>query len=208
MVCPDWLNGTCMKIDVKFSVIPLKDEDVKTVENPWFVEALDLVRSRLFVCILVLFLLSVAIPNVFAVSNGEAQDAINRAESAMNSAYKSVLEAEQAGADVSSLLSELNSSSALLSEAYMWYRVGNFSEAKDFANRCYDSLNGVAFEANESREFAVVTRKQNMLISATLSMSAICAIWFISFYGWRLFKRRYYEQVLQQKPEVQTDDIK
>jgi hypothetical protein len=116
------------------------------------------------------------------------------------------LEAEGAGANVSSLLVELNNGSALLSKAQMQYRIGNFSEAVSFADQCYDSLNGIETEANGLRDNASMDRKQRMLISAVGSTLAISAVIFASVFGWCFFKSKYCKQVLEMKPEVQADD--
>jgi len=151
-------------------------------------------------------LFCLVISRVFAVSSGEAEAAINRAESRMSSAYKSVLEAEKAGANVSSLLLKLNIGSTLLSRAQMQYRIGNFSEAADFANQCFDSLDGVENEAGTLRDNAVTERKQRMLISAVGSTFAIGAVLFASIFGWRFFKDRYSRRVLKMKPEVRAND--
>jgi predicted S18 family serine protease len=142
------------------------------------------------------------------VSSEEAQAAINRAESKVILAYKSALEAEKDGVDISSLLVKLNDSSLLLSEAQMQYRLGNFSEATYFANQCYDSLYGIETEAEGLRDYAAVARKQGMLISVIGSSLGICAIYFGSLIGWRFFNTRYHKRVLEMKPEVQANDSK
>ena len=146
------------------------------------------------------------VSHVSAASSSEAQDAINRAESKIGLAYKSILEAERAGANVSSLLFRLNNSSMLLSMAQMQNRTGNFGEALKFANQCYDSLNGIETEADDLRDSAVMLRKQRMLISAVGSVFAIGAVLYVSIFGWRFFKSKYCKRVLEMKPEVQAND--
>ena len=146
------------------------------------------------------------VSHVSAASSSEAQDAISRAESKVISAYKSVLEAENVGANVSSLLFRLNNSSMLLSKAQMQYRIGNFSEAVGFADQCYDSLNGIETEVNGLRDNAIMDRKQRMLISAVGSTLAISAVIFASVFGWRFFKDKFHKRVLEMKPEVQAND--
>lgn len=163
-------------------------------------------KSKFFVGLIGIFLFCLVVPNVFAVSSDDAQVAISRAESKMSLVYKSVLETENAGANVSSLLVKLNNGSALLSKAQVQYRIGNFSEAISFANQCYDSLNGIETEANDLRDTAAVLRKQGMLISAVGSVFAISAVLYGSIFGWRFFKKKYSKRVLEMKPEVQTDD--
>jgi uncharacterized membrane protein len=165
-----------------------------------------LAKSKFFVGLIVVFLSCLIISRVFAVSSDDAQAAINSAESKVISVYKSVLEAEKAGANVSSLLVKLNNGSALLSKAQMQYRIGNFSEAVNFANQCYDSLSGIETEADDLRDSAVMLRKQGMLISAVGSTLAISAVLYVSIFGWRFFKEKYSKRVLGMKPEVQAND--
>jgi hypothetical protein len=161
---------------------------------------------KFFAVLVGVFLFCLVVSNVSAASSSEAQDAINVAESKMGLAYKSVLEAEGAGADVSSLLFRLNNSSTLLSMAQMQIRTGNFDEAVSFANQCYDSLNGIETEADNLRYSAVVLGKQRMLVSALGSVFAIGAVLYAGIFGWRFFKSKYCKQVLGMKPEVQADD--
>jgi len=151
-------------------------------------------------------LFCLVVSHVFAVDSDEAQDTVSRAESRMSLAYKHVLEAEKTGADVLSLLSRLNDGSALLSEARMQYRIGNFSGAVYLANQCFDSLTGIETEANDLRDGAVMARKQRLLISALGSSFAIGAVFYAGIFGWRFFKNWYYKRALKMWPEVQAID--
>jgi len=169
-------------------------------------EGCDLVRSRFLVGLIGVFLFFLVVSCVSAASSDEAQAAISRAEPKMSLAYKSVLEAEEAGADVSNLLFKLNNGSTLLSQARMQYRIGNFSEAVNLANQCFDSLNGIEIEAKKLRDSAVTERKRRMLISAVGSAFSIGVIVFASILGWRFFKDKYCQRVLKMKPEVQAND--
>jgi len=165
-----------------------------------------LVKSKSIVGLIGVFLFCLIVSHVSAASSSEAQDAINRAESKIGLAYKSILEAEGAGTNVSSLLFKLNNSSMLLSMAQMQNRTGNFGEAVKFANQCYDSLNGIETEANDLRDSTVMEQKQRKLISAVGSAFAIGAVSCASIFGWRFFKNRYCKRILEMKPEVQTND--
>lgn len=165
-----------------------------------------MVNSKFLVGLIGIFLFCLIVSHVSAASSSEAQDAINGAESKIGLAYKSVLEAEGAGANVSSLLFRLNNSSMLLSMAQMQNRTGNFGEAVSFADQCIDSLSGIETEANGLRDNAIMDRKQRMLISAVGSTLAISAVIFVSVFGWRFFKSKYCNRVLEMKPEVQAND--
>jgi len=146
------------------------------------------------------------VSRVSAISSDEVQDAISKAESRISLAYESTLEAEKAGADISGLLLRLNNGSTLLSKAQMQYRIGNFSEAVNLANQCFDSLNEIEIEADKLRDRAIVERKQEMLISAVGSGLSIGVVVYAGIFGWRFFKDRYYKRVLRMKPEVQAND--
>jgi len=165
-----------------------------------------LAKLRFLIGLVGVFLFCLVVSRAFAVSNDEAQATISRVESRIDLAYVSVLEAEGAGANVSSLLFRLNNASILLSNARMQYRRGNFSEAVKFANQCFSSLDGIENEANELRDSAVIERKQRMLISFVGSAFAIGAVFYAGFFGWRFFKEKYYRRVLEMKPEVQVND--
>jgi len=165
-----------------------------------------LVKSKFPLGLLETFLFCLVVSRVFAVNSDEAQAAISRAESKMGLAHKSVLEAEKAGANVSSLLFKLNNGLMLLSRAHMQNRTGNFSEAVNFANQCFESLNGVEIEANKSRDSAVIERNQKMLISVVGLGFAVCAVLYVGVFGWRFFKGRYYKRVLKMKLGVQASD--
>ena len=124
----------------------------------------------------------------------------------MSLVYKSVLEAEKTGANVSSLLYKLNNGSTMLSEAYMQYRIGNFSEAVNFANQSFNYLDGIESEANSLRDNTVMERNQRILTSAVVSALAVGAVLFAGIFGWRFFKDKYYKRSLKMKPEVQAND--
>jgi len=165
-----------------------------------------LARSGFLLGLTGVFLFCLVVSPVFATSGKQAQVAIDRAEARMSTAYESVLEAERAGANVSSLLLRLNNGSALLAKAKMQYQIGNFSEAADFANQSLDSLNGIEIEANRLRDGAVIERKQRKLIAGVESAFAIGAVLYAGIFGWRFFRDKYYKRVLKMKPEVQVND--
>jgi len=43
-------------------------------------------------------------------------------------------------------------------------------------------------------------------LTFTGSLVGLVAVGFGSFWGWRFFKKRYYERVLRMKPEVRPDE--
>ena len=165
-----------------------------------------MVKSKFFVGFIPIFLLCLVVSSVSAASRDDSQTAIKIAESRLSLVYKTVLEAEKAGANVSSLLYKLNNGSAMLSEAYMQYQIGNFSEAVNFANQSSNYLNGIESEANNLRDNTVMERNQRILTSTVVSALAVGAVLFAGVFGWRFFKDKYYKRSLKMKPEVQAND--
>ena len=98
------------------------------------------IRFR-FLCatVLLLFLFSTLMLSTSASSNQEtAIFGISEADYSMAQAYEAILDAEEAGADVSGLLDRLGFAGEYLAEAHIWYRLGDFENATRFAGLCYD----------------------------------------------------------------------
>lgn len=143
----------------------------------------------------------------FFVSEGLASDdvaglAVNQAEDAIVSAYGAVLEAEQAGANVSSLIVQLNEAGEFLTKAYVAYRLGDFNETVLLAGRCSEIGESAKNRAEELRIEAYRSRVTESWLTVTGSLVSVFVFVFGGFWGWGFFKRRYYRRVLTKKPEV------
>jgi hypothetical protein len=162
--------------------------------------------------IAVLFVLFAFVSSVFVLGikaldvEEAALSTIEDAELAVDLAYGAVLEAEGVGANVSGLLVELNDGVEALSEAYVSSRIGNFDDAIYFADLCSDLVEGIEAEANELRDAAVVDRDRRLLLNSFGSVFAVVGIFCGGFFGWRFFKSRYYQRVLETKPEVASNE--
>jgi hypothetical protein len=143
---------------------------------------------------------------VGASSGDVAASAISRAEGVVVSAYEAVLEAEQAGADVSGLLVRLNEAGELLAEAQVAFRLGGFDEAVVSANLCSEIGESVESEADELWVKAYGSRVTGIWLTMTGSLVSMDAVVLGSFLGWRVFKRRYIRRVSRMKPEVAKDE--
>ena len=128
--------------------------------------------------------------------------AIAGAEDAVASAYRAVLEAEGAGADIRDLAARLNNACNLLVQASFLYNAGNLDEAFRLANLCVDMGGEVAKEARARALLAILARIANFQLTIALSFFSVALIACISFYSWRVFKRRYIRRVLEMRPEV------
>jgi len=127
---------------------------------------------------------------------------ISEAEQAVAAGFEATLDAEQAGANVSSLLVRLNEGAELLASARMALEDGNFSEA--------DRLSGLSSEVGTQVESdALILKAEAIDVAAGryrlyLASSAVAMIVVVSasLLGYRFVKKRYFERLLEMKPEV------
>ena len=165
--------------------------------------------SKLFFVLLVLSVFAASIcvsGSLAAYGENTAASAIDRAEASMVSAYETVLDAEQAGANVSGLLARLDVGGEYLGDAHIWYGLGDFGNATRFANFCYDVGEKVRNEAVELRNEARGVWVTGLVVRMTGSIIGVVVIVFLSFLVWRVFKRRYKRRVLGMRPEVVSDE--
>ena len=148
------------------------------------------------------FLLQVSIPWVSASSDDVATLAMTQAEETLASAFEAVLEAEEAGANVSGLLGRLNLGGEYLAEAYVWYRLGVSENASRFAGLCREVVGDVGSEAFELRDEAKRLGEADFVVKMVGSVVGVIVVVVLGFVVWRVFRRRYRRQVLGLRPEV------
>lgn len=159
--------------------------------------------SRILLIFTVLFVLVVSVIVVDCLADAEeAGLAVERAEGVVVSAYRVVLEAEGAGANVSGLLVRLNRAGELLAQASVSYRAGDFDGAVRFADLCSEIGEGVSSEAEALKNLAVVQGDQRFRWTIITSFLGVAIIVCATFMGWHIFKLRYYRRVSEMKPEV------
>lgn len=144
---------------------------------------------------ILLFLLPVPILLVNAQSESAASLALTEAEEALALTHEAVLEAEQAGANVSLLLDKSNHASEYLAEAHMWYRLGDFDKANQYAGLCSDAIEGVRNDAFELRDEADRLREAKVAETMIASVAGVVGVLVCSSVAWHLFKRRYQRQL-------------
>ena len=160
-------------------------------------------HKRLCFSLLIIPLLFVNTIHVCASDNADlAKEAIDRARSSLIDAYRSVLDAEEAGTDVTSHTEKLTNAGSNLTTAYLFYEAESYDVATALADNCY--------EAGEKIKADVV------MLKAATSVNAMIFFWFqifgyvgalaiiivASILGWRVFRKRYYRKVLEMKPEA------
>ena len=163
---------------------------------------------KLLLSLLVLstFISSPLVLRAHASSQVVAASAISQAEQALASAYEAVLEAEQAGANVTGLLARLNEAGDLLAQANVLYRLGDFDGVARFAELCGQIGEEVRVEAHGLRDLALEEAAQRFRWTMIGSILGVAIVVGGSFLGWRIFKRRYYRRVLGMRPEVISDE--
>ena len=159
-------------------------------------------RSCFTVTFLFVFVVYAFVFTAFAAGESSAASAVAGAEADMVSAYEAVLEAEQVGADVSALLVRLNDAGESLAEAEVAYRLGDFDESVRLTDLCSAISEEVKSEAEELRHQAYGARYFDMWLKIAGSLVGVVVVGLGGFWGWRVFKRRYYRRVLEMKPEV------
>lgn len=154
------------------------------------------------------FLLITLLPCFFVLGSfgvdGEdvAVSTIDSAEDVVVSAYRAVLEAEEAGADVSGFLERLNVAAERLALAQMCSRRGDFDRATDNASLCLEAAEGIVEDAGVLRDRAVLERGVRSWVMIGGSIAGVALAVFGSWFSWRVFKMWYYGRVLKLKPEV------
>jgi len=159
--------------------------------------------SKFFVFSVFLFLLlSVSIRWVSAVDEDVVALDIAEAEEVLGSAYGAVLEAEEAGANVSGLLGRLNVGGEYLAEAYVWIRLGVFENASRFAGLCREVVEDVKGEAFGLRDEAERLGEADFVVRMVGSAVGVVVVLIVGFVVWRVFRRHYHKKVLGLRPEV------
>lgn len=147
----------------------------------------------------------VACGSLHASTGEEAFSRIASADDALKLAFKRVLDAEEAGANVSSLTSDLNEAGESLAEAEVAYRNGNLTDAVGLADRCSGLAEAVSIEAVALKGSALADSQRafgSTSIFSTAGASALVAALILS---WFWFKRAHARKLLGMKCEVVSD---
>ena len=155
-------------------------------------------------------LLSLLFPTSILFANASDNNVVSivltNAEEISASAYEAVLEAEQAGINVSSLLDKLNLGGENLAEAYVWYHLGNSDNANDYASLCFELMENVRSEALELTDEAKILRETDFFVTVVGSGFSMVIVVVFCFFAWRVFRRRYLRRVLRSRPEVVSSE--
>jgi hypothetical protein len=161
-----------------------------------------MVKRKIFVCFMFILMFFWFAHVCFAVDKAAADEALIDAENELASAYVSVAEAEDGGAEVSELMVKLESAASLLSDAGNSYRLGDYDKAYSCAVNCSDSVEGIVSAASSLKLKAEDAYNERLFATATMSSAVLSVLFVLSLFGWKFWKNRYYKRVLEMKPEV------
>jgi hypothetical protein len=127
---------------------------------------------------------------------------IQAANIVVNAGFNAVFAAEKTGANVTSLLAQLNNAALLLSQAEIANRTGDYDTAVARADSVLLVAQPVTSAAQVAQRAAETSTQDAFWI--TIVFTAIDAVVFVAilFLGWRWLKARYMKNVLESKPEV------
>lgn len=129
---------------------------------------------------------------------------LKAANTAVNQAFNAVLAAENAGANVSSLLSKLNVATTLLAQGENAYRTGDNTTAVTDAGNILLITQQVTTAAQVANEASSSASQTNLLYVYVIPMIGVGFFILFSFFIWRLFRRHYIKGLLKAKPEVMS----
>lgn len=120
-------------------------------------------------------------------------------------AFKRVLDAEAAGANVSSLTSDLDEAGEYLAEAEMAYRNGNLTGAAGLADSCSALAGTVSVEALALKDSALADSQQAFRSTFIFSTGGASVFFEVLILSWFLFKRARARKLLGMKCEVASN---
>lgn len=138
-------------------------------------------------------------------SSDQASSLIAEADGSIRTAFVAVAEAEQAGANVSSLVMRLNEIGPVLTEANVAFRTGDYDNASLLAGRCVSLVDGVASEAQYLKNSAESARRNQLMLVTSASSVGLCVLFVVGLFGWKFLKWRFVKHALGMKPEEVTE---
>ena len=151
-------------------------------------------------------LLPISVSYTNAETSDEIAAALTRAEELSVSSFEAVLEAEQAGANVSGLLNRLNLAGETLAEAYFFYNSGVYENATYFVNLCCEILEDVMNEAIELNDETKSLMETNLVVTFVMSSVSVVIVVVLCYFTWMVFRRRYLRCLLRSRPEVGSNE--
>ena len=161
--------------------------------------------SRLFFVTL-LFFLSVGSflcsGNYVFAQTDQASSKLQAANTAVQQAFNSVLEAEKVGANVTDLSTQLNIAESVLAQAENFYRMGDSAAAAAQAENVLPITQQIMNAAQEAKQNAVVSGQNAFWSTMAFTIFGSLMFVLVLFVVWRRVKRNYVERLSDAKPEL------
>jgi hypothetical protein len=156
--------------------------------------------------LLILMVIGLGLHGSFGVlADDDVSSSISAAEDALQRAFVAVLDAENAGANVSALLLKLDVAGENLTDAEMAYKSGSLIEAVSKAEECSALANGIIDEASALKNSALTDARRAEWQTFTFSGIGAFVISIVLALVWIIFKRSYNGKLLGMKPGVGSD---
>jgi hypothetical protein len=127
---------------------------------------------------------------------------LQAANAAVEQAFKAVLDAEKAGANVNDLLDQLNYVAGVLAKADISYRAGDFNKAAVQADNVLPILQKVTVSAQNSKQTSLVSSQNSFWFITVFTIIGVFAFVLVLFLVWRRLKRIYIKSLSEAKLEV------
>jgi hypothetical protein len=144
----------------------------------------------------------------FQIANAQTaaeEISIQNANTAINQAFTNVLEAENAGGNITQLLVRLNTAGQLLADAQNAYRAGNLTGVTSKANSAKQIADQVNTEALKLKDASLTLSRNNFWFTVTFSIGGAIVFGLVMLLIWQRFRRSYIRKMMSKKPEVVKD---
>ncbi len=136
----------------------------------------------------------------------DANTSIDGARQALLTAYRSVLAAESAGADVTALTERLNEALDLLTRAQESYDSGDYASASDYASGSKQLSDSVILEA----ERLVVEAKSMSQIRTVAFFVGVPVVLLVlvasGYYGFKMMRKRSVEGIMKKRVRILEEE--
>jgi len=157
--------------------------------------------SMSLLAILLLSLCFVGLNTAFAQTN-QANSKLQEANIAVNQAFNAVLDAEKAGANVTDLLTQINTAQSILAQADNSFRTGDSNTAATQADSVLPIAQQVTLDAQNAKQTAIVSSQNAFWTTIALTIVGVSVFALVLFLVWRRFRQNYIKGLSESKPEV------
>ena len=141
-------------------------------------------------------------PTCLAVDIAYTNNMLSQAEQALALAYRSAVQAELAGANVSVLIERLNDAGEVLAGAFRASYIGDYQNACSLAVQCYNEASKIVYNATVLKMEAEATYKDKLVLTVIGSSVALSALLIASLLGWKILKKEHLNRILKMKPQA------